>query len=489
MENNNDNNSSSNSINNNGNGHKSHFARSAQSAWPQNGNSGNGMDKAKPEASPVFSYSIYEAVSVEGIPILPILLHTGCSVFKTERQRDMFLVSAITILSGCFNGVTGVYDGKTVNANMYCFLIAPPASDKSVLNWAKELGMGIHSRLIAENETESRRYKAEIATYKSTVQVADDAFHRIPGEPTTKLLYIPANSSSAAIMRHIQQNGGGGIICETEADTLTNTFKQEWGNFDDLLRKAFHQEMFSYSRKTNSEFVEVSNPKIAVALSGTPAQVSKLLVSNENGLVSRFLFYYSDTPAAWRDVSPSGNVNLGSYFQVLSESVFEIYNIFKEAAIVFQLTDKQWKILNDTFSSWLQEADMDMGSAIKRMGLIAFKIAMVLTILRSEGKLPENGVLTCNDTDLRIALHIVKRCRRHTDIVYNSLLHTRNRNVDEGKTQFLSALPNNEPFPKRAAIDIGAALGIAERTVSKYIGLFCASGLLQQVKYGTYRKM
>jgi len=479
--------SNSSNSSNNSNGHKPHFAQLAQSAWPQNENNGSGMGKAKVETTPVFSYSLYEVLA--GPPALPELLQAGCSVFKTERQRDMFLVSAITVLSGCFNGVTGLYDGKMVNANMYCFLIAPPASDKSVLNWAKELGMGIHSRLIAENEAESRRYKAEMTLYKSAVQASDNTFHSLPGEPTTKLLYIPANSSSAAIMRHIQQNGGGGIICETEADTLTNTFKQEWGNFDDLLRKAFHQEMFSYSRKTGNEFVEVHNPKIAVALSGTPAQVSKLLVSNENGLVSRFLFYYSDTPAAWRDVSPNGNVNLGSYFQELSEQVFEMHSIFNGTPIVFQLTDSQWKIHNDMFRSWLQDANEDMGSAIKRLGIIAFKIAMVLTILRNNEKLPESGILTCNDTDLRIALHLVKQSQRHADIVYSSLLVTGNRNVDEGKVQFLKALPDNEPFAKKAAIDIGEALGIAERTVSKYIGLLCASGQLQQVKYGTYCKM
>ena len=54
------------------------------------------------------------------------------------------------------------------------------------------------------------------------------------------------------------------------ADTLSNVFKQEWGSYSDLLRKAFHHERVSSSRKENNKFTEVINPKLSIALSGTP---------------------------------------------------------------------------------------------------------------------------------------------------------------------------------------------------------------------------
>lgn len=36
----------------------------------------------------------------------------------------------------------------------------------------------------------------------------------------------------------LQANEGIGLIFETEADTLSNSMKQEWGSFSDVLRKA-----------------------------------------------------------------------------------------------------------------------------------------------------------------------------------------------------------------------------------------------------------
>jgi hypothetical protein len=83
-------------------------------------------------------------------------------------------------------------------------------------------------------------------------------------------VYIPANTSYAKILWHLEQNEGTGIICETEADTLGNVVKQEWGSYSDMLRKSFHHERLSSSRKGNNEFTEVNAPSLSIALSGTP---------------------------------------------------------------------------------------------------------------------------------------------------------------------------------------------------------------------------
>jgi hypothetical protein len=113
----------------------------------------------------------------------------------------------------------------------------------------------------------------------------------LPQEPNYKILYIPANISSAMVIQHLKEGNERGIFCETEADSMGNTLKQDWGGYSDLLRKAFHHEPISYSRKTNKEFVEIDNPCLSVALSGTPGQVENLIKSSEDGLFSRFIFY------------------------------------------------------------------------------------------------------------------------------------------------------------------------------------------------------
>ena len=74
----------------------------------------------------------------------------------------------------------------------------------------------------------------------------------------------------------MQHNEEQGIICETEADTLGVVFKNEWGSYSDLLRKGFHHEKVSLSRKTNNEFVDINHPRISVALTGTPNLVNEV---------------------------------------------------------------------------------------------------------------------------------------------------------------------------------------------------------------------
>jgi transcription antitermination factor NusA-like protein len=51
-----------------------------------------------------------------------------------------------------------------------------------------------------------------------------------------------------------------GLFYETEADTVGTTMKKN-GKLFDMLRKAFHHEKISVSRKTNSEYVEVNEPQ------------------------------------------------------------------------------------------------------------------------------------------------------------------------------------------------------------------------------------
>jgi hypothetical protein len=87
------------------------------------------------------------------------------------------------------------------------------------------------------------------------------------------------------MIEHLQNNDGQGIICETEADTMSGAKKQDWGDYSPALQAAFHHEKITLTRKTNNEYIEFNEPRLAVALSGTPAQAPKLIASAEDGLL------------------------------------------------------------------------------------------------------------------------------------------------------------------------------------------------------------
>ena len=259
---------------------------------------------------------------------MPDLLKQGAMAFTDERERDVFLTGALAILSGCLPGVKGVYAGNEVFPNLFSFAIAPAASGKGALKFAKMLADEYHSFVLTASREAESHFNQEMSEHKQKLhskKKSDTSMEELPIKPSFKVVYIPANTSYAKILWHLEQNEGTGIICETEADTLGNVFKQEWGSYSDMLRKSFHHERLSSSRKGNNEFTEVNAPSLSIALSGTPNQVTGLIASSEDGLFSRFMFYAFKVDQKWKDVSPNANnINLTEHFKTLSLSVFKM---------------------------------------------------------------------------------------------------------------------------------------------------------------------
>jgi hypothetical protein len=424
---------------------------------------------------------------------LPALLQLGCSVFETQRERDIFITGAITILSGCFTSVEGTYDQKTVYPNLNCFVIAPAASGKGALVFAKSLAQSYHDKLLNESMEAKRIYDLEMKQYKMkmrNLKKGEEVDEDEPVPPPFKILYIPGNSSSAAVIRHLMEGEEKGIFCETEADTMGQSFKQDWGGYSDLLRKAFHHESISYSRKTNNEYFEIKKPRLSVALSGTPSQVQSLISSAEDGLFSRFIFYTFKVKQVWRDVSPQmGKPNLTKFFENLSQQTLTMIEHLEQFPSEVQLTNEQWRALNNHFSVWQQEVSVlvseEATSTVKRLGLILYRIAMVLTAIRKY----ENGDCTreivCEDKDFETAFKIAEVYKQHALFMFSRLPKTENI-TDKKMKQFFEALP--QAFQRKEAVSVGKQLKMEERTTDKYLKQLLAGNLLNQPEYGQYAK-
>jgi len=101
----------------------------------------------------------------EIFPDLPALLKEPCALLEDPRERDVFLTAAISILSGCIPATKGVYDRREFYPNLYSFILAPPASSKSVMTFAKQLGAGLHKSLKEQSKTAFEKYKKDLADY------------------------------------------------------------------------------------------------------------------------------------------------------------------------------------------------------------------------------------------------------------------------------------------------------------------------------------
>jgi len=201
----------------------------------------------------------------------------------------------------------------------------------------------------------------------------DDPIPEKPQEPAFKLLFIPADCSQAMMMQILQDNDGSGIICETEADAMSGANKQDWGNYSHIMRAAFHHEKISAARKTNRELLEIKHPQLAVALSGTPAQVPKLIASAEDGLFSRFLFYAFKNEIIWQDPSPRpSGIVYNDHFEALSNEVLKIVDFLNQYPTEVFLTKNQWAKLNKVFLDKLKNVVIftgeDAASVVFRLG-------------------------------------------------------------------------------------------------------------------------
>jgi len=426
---------------------------------------------------------------------LPDLIKSGSMAFADIRERDVFLTGAFSILSGCLPYVKGVYARQTVYPNLFSFVVAPAASGKGALKFSKTLADKYHDQLIKSSKENQQRYTTEMNEYKTRQRSnkKDEPTEEPPEQPPFKVVFIPANSSYAKVLTHLEQNLGEGIICETEADTMNNVLKKEWGGYSDLLRKAFHHERVSSSKRANNEYIEVNEPRISVALSGTPNQVTGLIANAEDGMFSRFIFYAFKVEQEWHDVSPKAwNINLTDHFQRLSQKVNELVLFLTNYPTTFDLSEKQWEALNASFTKTLKDVTTftadEAGSIVKRLGLILYRIAMILTTIRKFENNDTSINVICNDTDYNIATQLADIYLQHSLFIFNNLPNHDTAMIFkpyDNKQKFYKALP--QTFKRSEAVELGKKFNLASRSVDTLLKELRGK-FLNEPQYGMYSK-
>ncbi len=430
-------------------------------------------------SNPVIPENVYEN--------LPSFLKRTCGLFKDERERDVILTSALTLVGGSQINYQGNYDNRNVYPNLYSFIVAPPSSGKGCMSFSKKLGFYIQNEIMEENARTLGEYKKNVK--KSKEKGAE--INLVTSPPKIKAFFLPANSSAAALIATMNDSNYGTIMFETEADTLNNALRQKWGGFSDVLRSAFHHESVQVSRKSdNREYINIESPKLSLALSGTPNQIMNLLHTPQNGLFSRFMIYNFDSDIIWKDVSGKDSPNLEIDFDKLAIELKSMYDLLKDKSIKFQLTDLQWKTLNQTFDSWQSGAVVYYGEEtvanVRRIGLSFYRITMILTMLRAIENKKLESVLTCDDIDFKSALQIAK-----VYLIHGILMHQKMARItSEPKskiTELLKKLPKN--FSKKIAIEVAEEIGVKSRTVHTYLQELLSLNKIKNTEFGKFSKV
>ena len=431
---------------------------------------------------PTFSQDIYG--------LLPSFLTQIINKAKNYEDADLLLLGSLTVISACLPNVSGYYAEREVFPNLFTFISAQASAGKGRLTLCRHLVKPIHDNLKKHYAIEMEEYRHLQNEYSQ-----DKKNREPPQEPPIKTLLIPANSSATSVYQVLNDNGGVGLIFETEGDTLANTFKSDYGNFSDGFRKAFHHEMISYTRRKDREFVELTKPRLSALLSGTPKQILALIPDAENGLFSRFIFYNMNLRLEWRDVFSESPVSLDDYFIGLGQRYFQFYQTLQQAQpIRFSLSTTQQEQFNTFFGNVQQEYSamfgMDIVASVRRLGLITFRLAMIITSLRLMDGQSVADVIVCDDTDFRTSLIMADVLIRHAADVFSKLPTADGTALSVSNTiarqKFYDQLPSE--FNRQTYLTVATSLGIPIKTAEKQIARLCEKGLLKHLAQGKYGK-
>ena len=465
-------------------------------------NLGYGSSAMHPVVSPQLSFNEI-LLSSPYLPekvykTLPQVLQDACGKFTNRREKDCFFISALVVLGGSFHTLFSTYHKRTVYCNLFSFIVAPAANGKGVMVYAKTLAEGYNKQLQRESYEARKQYEMQLRTFNEAQKRKEVSLLEMPQKPPFKALFIPGDSSGASIKQLLAATEGSGIMFETEADTISNALKKDYGGYSDLLRKCFQHENISYARKVTEEYISIEKPKLAAAIAGTPNQMSNLIPSFEDGLFSRFIFYCFTNLYVWEDVSANDNDNLDFYFDKVAGVTAKWISYIQQQPFSFEFTGEQWQRFNQAFAVYLdkytQEAGDVAASVVKRQGNISFRIAMILTALRYADEQLAQKTVFCAENHFQAILDLSDIFIQHKLLLVKQFSqekpanHTHNNPSSPFIMRFLAALPPT--FTRKEAVEIAKSMGFSSSAVDKYLTKLIPTYLQKSdTTYGMYVKV
>ncbi|WP_418877524.1 DUF3987 domain-containing protein [Xylanibacter rarus] len=456
------------------------------------------------ESLPHFPAFIYD--------MLPPFLKEVLGNCISEDDRDMMLMGTLTCISATLHNVVGEYNHDDWHPMLYFFVMADAGMGKGSLKYCREIVAPIHNELREASERLMKEYKES----KSESKSGENDTSNVNEAPHRRTLFIPTNSSAASVIQQLDNNGGVGLIFDTECDTLSAILKSEYGDYSTIIRKSYHHEPIDLSRRKDDEYRVIERPMLAICLSGTPGQLYTLTPQAEDGTFSRITCYHMPFKAEFRDVLvESANTNSDSY--TLRDRFFQLGKLYKQRRESFfrggryriVIPKEYCKEFNEHFRQMNQEVvddiSHDMQSVVRRLAFTVFRIMMVLTTIRFMDETPNPSTLTpkdgsrillrCSKDDFDISMAVGDVLIYHTVYCYAHLPQSKVTTNGQGEIitkkskmeQLLAALPNK--FDRETYRAVSMKHGYPVSTTAKWINDYIRQGRLEHSSQNCYRKL
>jgi hypothetical protein len=423
------------------------------------------------------------------------------------------------------------YGNRRMHPCLQVFIIAPPASGKGVMGWARNLAQPIH-------EEKLRLYEQQMAIYR-TEKMKWDALGKEranepePVRPVRKLFFIAGDNTGTGIEENLIDQEGLGMISVSEASILSAAISSDYGNWSSTLRQAFDHDGIAYNRRTNQEHRECKRLLLSVLISGTPGQVRPLIPSAENGLFSRQIFYHLPPIRQWKSQFHASDCDHNALFEHWGERWKLVWDGLRSRLSQLELTlteEQQSRFdvsLSQLFNLGGELYGSSMRSAVARLGINLLRMMCVVGITRvldsllmeadeaaikavlehpeawllsREGVRPRQGAEAENVKDGVISTFLFtptdadyEAVMALADPLYRHIIHALRLMPDEEvryrpltkQQQWLQCLPHE--FTRKEALEAAESLQIGANSCDTYLRRLTERGTLRRVSEGKYR--
>ena len=434
---------------------------------------------------------------------LPQFLKDCVQYASDPRERDITLLGSLNCCSALFPGVSFFYKNALYSSHFYHALVANAAAGKGVVAFILSLLDATQEYYDRQRRDQKKAFeKAQMAWEAEVHQALRE--HRSPDsdkkpeDPKAKYLKTSSTTSKSRLLEQLATNGELGChMSSTEINTLISSLAQDYGKYEDILCKAAHHEEISQSYKIDGDPIVVPRPHLALIMSGTPEQFTGFFRSHENGLYSRFLIYTRQLNPHWETCAPGeGRVDLREHFHTLGKKLFEMHKLLLESPTLVTFTPGQWERHTQQFGVWLKSALVEgkefPTSIVFRHGLLAMRLASILTIFRKWDDYRYAKEYCCTDADFDTAMQIIATVIEHSLLLGTSLPDTGHPPVAMRKFHQFEDVLKKLPriFSYIDFINAAKELGISVSTAKRYLRKAVEQELVvkQKDKYRKRRK-
>ena len=380
----------------------------------------------------------------------------------------------------------------------------------------------VDRRRIEESERALQQYDYDMEAYKQNLKChfadrkevqptgrrAPEGLQR-PKKPLRRSLEIPADTSSADFVLRLKGNEPyPSLLMSEELLTTISANRTKHGDFVHYILNCYHEEPIHRGRKTDDEDTIVHRPRLAMLLSGTMGAIRQFIPSVEDGLASRMLFVELPFALPWIDELTDAEAHhFNSTLRGTADVATQLYEALRRfdsshTKVTLALSEQQSRYINRLMARmndhfFFLYGHQDIVPAVRRRHLDAKRLMLQVALMRryeqcgSWMEALAQPAVTIDDDDIDTVLFIAYWSVQQTMHLYRRLVSYNDAEpavtTAAKPEELLSRLPAE--FTRKDAVRVGDELGVAVRTVERYLTIWQKTNAIQSVSRGHYRRV